>query len=118
LNVAGGIRISEPAADLAVATALVSAVLDQPLTEDPVVFGEIGLSGEIRSVSQTDLRLKEAKKLGFGSAWGPHLGAKQSTKNINKSVDLPITEMTKLNDMIKQFDTSGLVNPTSLETDL
>ena len=71
LNVAGGLRISEPAADLAVAAALVSSATDVPVEADLVVFGEIGLSGEVRAVSQTDGRLKEAAKLGFGQALVP-----------------------------------------------
>ncbi|HXM85166.1 MAG TPA: DNA repair protein RadA [Stellaceae bacterium] len=71
LNVAGGLRISEPAADLAVAAALVSALVHEPVAADTVVFGEIGLSGEIRPVSQTEARLKEAEKLGFVSALTP-----------------------------------------------
>jgi DNA repair protein RadA/Sms len=71
LNVAGGLRISEPAADLAVAAALVSALVHEPVAPDTVVFGEIGLSGEIRPVSQTEARLKEAEKLGFVSALTP-----------------------------------------------
>ncbi len=68
LNVAGGLRITEPAADLAVAAALVSSLADRPLERGAVVFGEIGLSGEIRAVAQTDARLKEAAKLGFTDA--------------------------------------------------
>jgi DNA repair protein RadA/Sms len=71
LNIAGGLRISEPAADLAVAAALVSSLSGRPVPEDMVVFGEIGLSGEVRSVSQADLRLKEAAKLGFARALVP-----------------------------------------------
>ena len=65
LNIAGGIRIAEPAADVAVAAALVSALSGQPLPAETVFFGEIGLAGEIRQVAQPDLRLKEAAKLGF-----------------------------------------------------
>ena len=68
LNVAGGLRISEPAADLCAAMALVSALTDTPLPRDCVVFGEISLSGDVRSVSRTEGRLKEAVKLGFSSA--------------------------------------------------
>jgi len=68
LNIAGGLRISEPAADLAVASAVISSLTNKPLPADMVIFGEIGLSGEIRAVSQPSLRLKEAKKLGFNSA--------------------------------------------------
>ncbi|MDA0702830.1 MAG: DNA repair protein RadA [Proteobacteria bacterium] len=68
LNVAGGLRIGEPAADLAVAAALLSSLGDRPVESGTVVFGEIGLGGEVRAVSQTDTRLKEAAKLGFHRA--------------------------------------------------
>jgi DNA repair protein RadA/Sms len=68
LNVAGGLRVSEPAADLAVAAALLSAREDSPLPADTVVFGEISLSGALRPASQTETRLKEARKLGFSGA--------------------------------------------------
>ncbi len=68
LNVAGGIKISEPAADLAVAAALLSAREDAALPAQAVLFGEISLSGALRPVSQTENRLKEAKKLGFTTA--------------------------------------------------
>ncbi|GIK97201.1 MAG: DNA repair protein RadA [Alphaproteobacteria bacterium] len=68
LNVAGGLRIGEPAADLAVAAALVSSRSNVPVPDRMVVFGEIGLSGEIRAVAQEELRLKEAAKLGFSEA--------------------------------------------------
>lgn len=65
LNVAGGLKVTEPAADLAVAVALISALKDMPLPPKHIVFGEIGLSGEIRQVSHADIRIKEALKLGF-----------------------------------------------------
>lgn len=71
LNVAGGLRISEPAADLAVAAALISALTDQPLDAHTIVFGELGLSGEVRPVGRSDVRLKEATKLGFKRAVMP-----------------------------------------------
>jgi DNA repair protein RadA/Sms len=71
LSIAGGLKISEPAADLAVAAALISALTDQALPEDCVVFGETALSGEVRAVSRTELRLKEAVKLGFRRALAP-----------------------------------------------
>jgi DNA repair protein RadA/Sms len=71
LNVAGGMKISEPAADLAVAAALVSAREDSALPEGAVVFGEISLSGALRPAPQTENRLKEAQKLGFTSAIAP-----------------------------------------------
>jgi DNA repair protein RadA/Sms len=68
LNVAGGLRIQEPAADLAAAAALVSSLVNAPLPTDAVYFGEISLSGAVRPVAQTTARLKEAAKLGFGRA--------------------------------------------------
>ncbi|HZZ22390.1 MAG TPA: magnesium chelatase domain-containing protein, partial [Roseiarcus sp.] len=71
LNVAGGLRIVEPAADLAVAAALVSALTETPAPPDTVVFGEIALSGDVRPVGHTEARLKEAAKLGFAEAWMP-----------------------------------------------
>lgn len=77
LNVAGGMKINEPAADLAVAAALLSAREDSALPADTVVFGEISLSGALRAVGQTENRLKEAQKLGFTRAIGP-VGGKQA----------------------------------------
>jgi DNA repair protein RadA/Sms len=71
LNVAGGYRISDPAADLAVAAALVSALAERPLPSDAVLFGEVALSGEVRPVAHGALRLKEAVKLGFNQAMVP-----------------------------------------------
>ncbi|MBY8977665.1 DNA repair protein RadA [Rhodobacteraceae bacterium NNCM2] len=68
LNVAGGMRVTEPAADLAAAAALLSALTDRPLPADTVLFGEVSLSGALRGVPQPDARLKESAKLGFSSA--------------------------------------------------
>lgn len=77
LNVAGGYRISDPAADLAVAAALVSALSERPLPSDAIAFGEIALSGEVRPVAHGPLRLKEAAKLGFERALAP-VGVKET----------------------------------------
>lgn len=71
LNVVGGMRIQEPAADLAVASALISAFTNKPIAKEAVIFGEIGLSGEIRKVANSSMRLKEAEKLGFEKAIVP-----------------------------------------------
>jgi len=65
MNVAGGVRVEEPAIDLGISMAITSSFLNRPVQSDVVVFGEIGLSGEIRGVSQVELRIKEAEKLGF-----------------------------------------------------
>ncbi len=71
LNVVGGLRVVEPAADLAVAAALISATCDKPVPAGSVLFGEVGLGGEVRPVSRPELRLKEAAKLGFDQAFAP-----------------------------------------------
>ncbi|MGZ8336907.1 MAG: magnesium chelatase domain-containing protein, partial [Allosphingosinicella sp.] len=71
LNVAGGYRVIDPAADLAVAAALVSALAEKPVPPETVAFGEVALSGELRPVAHAPLRLKEAAKLGFTRALVP-----------------------------------------------
>jgi len=76
LNVAGGLRINEPAADLAAAAALISSATDMPLPQGCVVFGEISLSGEVRAVGRAEARLREAAKLGFDQALSPPLTVK------------------------------------------
>jgi len=70
-NVVSGLRIDEPAADLAVATAITSSFQDQPVRADTVLIGEVGLSGELRMVGQMQTRLREAAKLGFKRAVVP-----------------------------------------------
>ncbi|KJV08859.1 DNA repair protein RadA [Elstera litoralis] len=99
LNVAGGLRISEPAADLAVAAALVSAYSGEPVPSDMVVFGEVGLGGEVRQVGQTDARLKEALRLGFGRALIP---ARRSGAT-NGGLGLELTEVDRLADLVERL---------------
>jgi DNA repair protein RadA/Sms len=65
VNVAGGLKVDEPAADLGIVAAMMSSFLDRPVDRNLVVFGEVGLAGEVRGVSQPDMRIREAKKLGF-----------------------------------------------------
>jgi DNA repair protein RadA/Sms len=80
LNIAGGYRLSDPAADLAVAAAIISAWAERPIPSQVVALGEIALSGEIRPVAHSGLRLKEAAKLGFETAWLPRGGIQDSAK--------------------------------------
>jgi DNA repair protein RadA/Sms len=80
LNVAGGLRIQEPAADLAAAAALVSSLANAPLPPDAVYFGEVSLSGAVRPVAQTPARLKEAAKLGFARAILPQGGTEAAAE--------------------------------------
>ncbi|CAN5248257.1 DNA repair protein RadA [soil metagenome] len=79
LNIAGGYRVQDPAADLAVAAALVSALSERPVPVDAVAFGEIALSGEVRPVAHGPLRMKEAAKLGFERALVPAASANEKT---------------------------------------
>ncbi len=80
VNVVGGLKITEPAADLAVCASILSSYKNKPLEKGVVVFGEVGLTGEVRSVSNTEKRLKEAEKLGFKIAYIPKQPKKISTK--------------------------------------
>jgi DNA repair protein RadA/Sms len=77
--VAGGVRLLEPALDLAVTAALMSSYLDKPLPEDLAVWGEVGLAGEVRGVTHTDLRLGEARNLGFSQCLIPKSNAERLT---------------------------------------
>jgi DNA repair protein RadA/Sms len=95
LNVAGGYRLSDPAADLAVASALVSALSERPVPQQSVVLGEVALSGEVRPVAHTGLRLKEAAKLGFESAWVP--------RGTTGGEGLKLAEFANLRQLVEQI---------------
>jgi len=82
LNVVGGLKLDEPAADLAVAAALVSSLVDRPVDEKALVFGEIGLAGEIRSVMNAEERIREAKRLGFTKCIIPRQNANKLSSSI------------------------------------
>jgi DNA repair protein RadA/Sms len=85
LNVAGGLRIQEPAADVAAAAALVSSLAHAPLPADAVYFGEVSLSGAVRPVAQTATRLKEAQKLGFMRAIVPEASRAEALEGFSLS---------------------------------
>ncbi len=96
LNVAGGLKVTEPAADLAAAAALISSLTSQPLLKDCVVFGEISLSGDVRLASQSESRLKEAAKLGFTNAIVPKGTTAEGAATALRS----ISDVRKLADLI------------------
>jgi len=120
LNVVGGFRITEPAADLAVATALMSSISGTPIPSDTVVFGEIGLGGEVRPVGQTEQRLKEAAKLGFGNAYLPRFvrSGKGAANPIAKSVSVNlISELAPLfADDLRQFSGDEAKRPRAVRS--
>ena len=95
LNVAGGMRIQEPAADMAAAAALVSSLVNAPLPADAVYFGEVSLSGAIRPVAQAPARLKEAAKLGFARAVVPEAGRGETADG-----GLKVTEVSSLANLV------------------
>jgi DNA repair protein RadA/Sms len=82
INVAGGIRLDEPSADLSIAMALISGITDKVIPDNLIAFGEIGLSGEVRAVSHIDYRVKEAIRLGFTKIILP-------IKNLHKNLKAP-----------------------------
>ena len=82
LNVAGGIRLDEPSADLSIAMSLISGITDRVISDEIIAFGELGLSGEVRAVSHIDYRVKEAVRLGFTKIILP-------LKNLSKSMSVP-----------------------------
>jgi DNA repair protein RadA/Sms len=77
VNLVGGLKIDDPAADLAVIGAIASSALDKPIAKDIVLIGEVGLAGEVRSVNQLEKRLMEAETLGFAMAIVPKFGLKR-----------------------------------------
>ena len=96
LNVAGGLRVQEPAADLAAAAALLSALSDRPVPDQTVIFGEVSLAGEVRPVAQAEARLKEAAKLGFGHVIVP-AGTKAKVDGIRTH------ELSRLAELVDLF---------------
>ncbi|MAG11562.1 MAG: DNA repair protein RadA [Parcubacteria group bacterium] len=96
VNVSGGMKIKERAADVAVATAIVSALKDKPVSKKIITFGEIGLGGEIRSIPHFEKRIKEAARLGFTYAIVPKKHSKISTK-------LNIVELSNIESLIQKL---------------
>jgi len=104
LNVAGGLRIQEPGADLAVAAALASAVSGVPVPPESVVFGEVGLAGEVRPVAHTDTRLKEAQKLGFTQAIAPKRRANaEGGHKPPGPKGMDVREITRVDEVVRLF---------------
>ena len=102
LNVAGGMRIQEPAADLAAAAALVSSLVNAPLPADAVYFGEVSLSGAVRPVAQSAARIKEAAKLGFNRAIVPEAARGETADH-----SLTIGDVTNLANLVADIIAQG-----------
>ena len=88
INVVGGLKLYEPASDLSVALALISSLKDEPIRDDVIAFGEIGLGGEIRSIGSCEQRIKEAARLGFNKCIVPYHNYKNLNDNIKSIVEV------------------------------
>ncbi|MDR0695500.1 MAG: DNA repair protein RadA [Holosporales bacterium] len=95
LNIAGGLKITEPAADLAVVAAIMSATLHKPLPKGSVFFGEVGLSGEVRSSRLTFVRVREAQKLGFSKIFCSH-----KTEDFEKTEGLEVMQLKAIPEIL------------------
>ncbi len=99
VNIAGGIRMNEPAADLGIVMAIVSSYKNQPVAEDVLVFGEVGLSGEVRAVTMPEQRVAEAKKLGFCTCAVPQV----CLKAIGETEGIRVVGVKTVNEVIRLF---------------
>ena len=97
VNIAGGIKINEPAIDLGIVMAIVSSHKNRPIDEKTIVFGEVGLSGEVRAVSMPEQRVAEAKKLGFETCIMPEV----STSMVKGVEGIKIIGVNTINDAIQ-----------------
>ena len=98
VNIAGGVKVAEPAIDLAIALAIASAHTNRPLAPGTFALGELGLGGEIRSIPQLEVRLKEASRLGLGHAIVPHMGG-----NIPKLGGMALHEVRRLSQALAEI---------------
>ncbi len=97
MNIVGGVQVDEPAADLGIAMTIASSFKEKAIPTDTVFVGEIGLGGEVRSVSQMEIRLKEAQRLGFKRAVIP----KDNAKGISKDLKIELIEICYLSESVE-----------------
>lgn len=100
VNVVGGVRVEEPAADMGIALGIASSLTDRPIPSDTVLLGEVGLAGEVRGVGQIEVRLKETKRLGFSRVIVPQ----DNAKNIARHNDLEILQVGHLKEAVKHLE--------------
>lgn len=98
MNVAGGVKINEPAVDMGIVTAIASSFLDKPLTNGTIVLGEVGLTGEVRAISHADLRVAEAQKMGFGRCILP-------ASNVARLADQPAIDIVGVKTVAEAMET-------------
>ena len=101
INLAGGMKIIEPALDLSMCLAIVSSFRNRPVSDDVVAFGEVGLSGEVRSVNMPDIRISEAERLGFTTCIVPRSVAEKYGKNFPKIKLIGVSDLSEAVSLIK-----------------
>ncbi|MBN2059437.1 MAG: DNA repair protein RadA [Deltaproteobacteria bacterium] len=99
VNVAGGLKVDEPAADLGIVSAMVSSFLDKPVAQDMAIFGEIGLAGEVRGVNHPELRIRESKKLGFSRC----LLSQSNLENCKRLPGMELTGIDNVKDLVERL---------------
>jgi DNA repair protein RadA/Sms len=96
VNVAGGLKVDEPSADLGIVSAMISSFLDKPVDKNVILFGEVGLAGEIRGVSQPALRIKEARKMGFSRC----ILSKSNMEGVSGETDMELVGLDSINGLL------------------
>jgi DNA repair protein RadA/Sms len=96
MNVAGGVKVIEPAVDMAIVSAIASSFLDKPVPDGTVVLGEVGLAGEVRAIGQVDIRLAEVKKMGFNRCLVPY----GNLKRINDIDGIEVSGIKKVSEAV------------------
>ena len=99
MNVAGGVKITEPAVDMAIVAAVASSFLDKAIPDDTVVLGEIGLTGEVRAIGQVDIRISECHKMGFNRCLAPE----SNLKNLPDLADIEIVGIKTLSEAVENL---------------
>jgi DNA repair protein RadA/Sms len=99
INVAGGVRVEEPAVDLGVVAAMASSFLDRPVDSRTVILGEVGLTGEVRAVSQMEVRVKEAARLGFSRCLVP----KTNTSQLKSVTKMEVRTISSLKELLENL---------------
>ncbi len=97
MNVAGGVKVIEPAVDMAIVSAIASSFLDKPVPDGTVVLGEVGLAGEVRAIGQVDIRLAEVKKMGFNRCLVPD----SNLKRIHDIDGIEVSGIKKVSDAVE-----------------
>ncbi len=99
INVAGGVKVDEPAVDLGIVSSIASSFLDRPIDAGTVVFGEVGLTGEVRGISRMESRIKEAARMGFGRCILP----KTLSRNVSSETGMKLVKIGNLKDLLKHL---------------